>query len=897
MKFNNMNTDILKSYSIVIKRLFLFIIPILIILNLGYSKIYNTQIKLIKSKITSNQVQLLSAKSFILKSKIKNVYEVLNLIKNSNELVDYLNDSNQTKENEVYQMFSRVLNSKKNFIEMIYIDNNEDNIIKVLKESGNIKFFKDIKSDITKYNLDIESIKNLKEDELFISEIKRNEREQYKIMDIYVYFSIPIYKDNLKLGNLIIKNNAQEFIEIIESGEIIDLYGSTQGIYSLKNFYSFKEESEKIKENIINIDIKKYIDDFDFSNLKSKTISKNNDFLYLLKLNNFEHIKLIFENKKNWVLASFLKVDDLKIYSQDFIVKYPFIRYIILIFVFIVLMAINILEYIKEKNNLMLVASGYISEYTNDAILISDRNKKIIYCNKMFENIYGYKFKEIKGLKPSEFLNGDTSINFSKVKNEKEDVWGGNIWDVAKNNTYILRYLRIKSIRDSKGKIVYYIGIYSKPKLKEGDKLIDIQEDSLVDELEIKKINYLNPIFKSQFDSSKKNFVIAVKLTNYKLLKYQFEGEENKLTSLITDELNKLCNGKIVVASPEEDLFLVGFSLNKLENNVSNIMKEIDFILSSLKLNNKKNSIAYLSGVAISNEGENINELLKNAFIALEALLKFKKSKYLIYNLDIFNLVKKDKEIRNEIKNAFLDEEFYVYYQIQKSSDDLNITGVEALIRWKNKKLGIVSPVNFIPIIEDTHYIKQVGEFVLKRCIRDFSSIKSLINKDFKISINLSSFEFMDSLLIKNMVSQIKNSDLEPKHFCFEITESNLVENIDYTNELIKKLHKDDIIVAIDDFGTGFSSLSYLKNLSADKLKIDRMFIKDYPKSDDGSILRGIINMAKELNISLICEGVETKEQLDFVNSLGCEEYQGYYGSKPTEFENIKKILIESKEN
>ncbi|MCT4583937.1 MAG: EAL domain-containing protein, partial [Peptostreptococcaceae bacterium] len=303
------------------------------------------------------------------------------------------------------------------------------------------------------------------------------------------------------------------------------------------------------------------------------------------------------------------------------------------------------------------------------------------------------------------------------------------------------------------------------------------------------------------------------------------------------------------------------------------------------------NSIAYLSGVAISNKDDDVNDLLKNAFIALEALLKFKKSKYLIYNDDIFNMVKRDKEIRNEIKNAFLDNEFYVYYQIQKSSDDLNITGVEALIRWKNKKLGIISPSSFIPIIEDTHYIKEVGEFVLRRCIRDFSSIKSHIGENFRISINLSSFEFMDSVLIKNMVSEIKKSNLKTSNFCFEITESNLVDNIDYTNELIKKLHKDNIIVAIDDFGTGFSSLSYLKNLSADKLKIDRMFIKDYPTIDDGSILRGIINMTKELDIKLICEGVETKEQLDFINSLGCEEYQGYYGSKPMKFENIKAIL------
>ncbi|MCT4585848.1 MAG: PAS domain-containing protein, partial [Peptostreptococcaceae bacterium] len=635
MKLNNMNTDILKNYSIVIKRLFIFIIPILIILNLAYSKIYDSQLELIKSKITSNQVQLLSAKSFILKSKLKNVYEVLNLIKNSNELVDYTNDNNEYNENELYQMFSRVLSSKKYFIEMIYLDDKDDNIIKVSKERNEIKFFKDKDIDIKKYNIDLEKVIGLKDGEFFISEIKRNNREQYKDTDVYIYFSIPIYKENIKIGNLIVKNNAQEFIEIVENGEIKDLYGSILAIYSSNDFYFFKKDINKSEDKSIDINTIEYIDDFNFSYLKSKIISKNNKFLYLLKFDKFENVNIIFGNNKNWSMIAFLEVDALDIYSHDFIVRYPFVRYIILLFVFIVLMSINILEYIKEKNNLMLVASGYISEYTNDAILISDRNKKIIYCNKMFENIYGYKFEEIKGLKPSDFLNGDVDINFQKYENIKEDVWGGNIWDVAKNKTYILRYLRIKSIKDNKGKVVYYIGIYSSPKLKDGDKLIDIKEDSLIDELEVNKINYLNPIFKKQFNPNKNNFIVAIKLTNYKLLKYQFDGEESKLTSLITTKLNKLCKDKIVVASPENDLFLIGFSLNKVDNNISNIMKEIDFILSSLRLKNKNNSIAYLSGVAISNKDDDVNDLLKNAFIALEALLKFKKSKYLIYNDDI----------------------------------------------------------------------------------------------------------------------------------------------------------------------------------------------------------------------------------------------------------------------
>ena len=258
---------------------------------------------------------------------------------------------------------------------------------------------------------------------------------------------------------------------------------------------------------------------------------------------------------------------------------------------------------------------------------------------------------------------------------------------------------------------------------------------------------------------------------------------------------------------------------------------------------------------------------------------------------NIYESVVKDRSIRDQIDNGFLNNEFSVVYQAQKESDSLRITGVEALVRWENPILGKISPSLFVPIMEQSDKIQQLGKYILELIIEDFEKILNMIPSDFKISLNLSNQEFNDKRLVSELIARIKESKLDASQFCFEITETTLVENIEHTNGIIDYLHENKIYVAIDDFGTGYSSLSYLKNLKSDKLKIDRMFIKDFPLSDDGTILKAIVSMAKEIGISIIVEGVETEEQLEFIQSQSCEEFQGYYGSKPVGFNDLIKLL------
>ena len=620
----------------------------------------------------------------------------------------------------------------------------------------------------------------------------------------------------------------------------------------------------------------------------------NNFSYYISYIDSIENIPIQYENQDSrWIILSRFDLNQLTDSNDNIILKYPIIRYLLLILVAIALIIIITLSYFKENDKLMLLASGYISEYTHDGVLITDHLRRVIYCNKVFEDTYGYALDEIKGKTPNEFLQGDIPV---RISDEEHSItaWEGNIWDLTSSKTYVLKYLKVKTVFSSKNRLVYCIGIYSEPKSKSSI-IVNGQDDYMVHSLlDGGELTVLEPLFNESFARAPKNAVIVIKLFDYANLKHSLlDSEEPKFLNSISKELNRLIYEGGVVASPSSELFILALPFEEKSETINEIMKKIDIIFSTIHfLEQPSLKVTYLSGVAISpDHGTNSLELINNAFIALEALTKFKKSKYLIFDHNIVDFVKQDKIIRDEIEHGFERNEFYVVYQVQKRIKDSNSIGVEVLVRWNNPVLGFVSPNQFVPIMEETHHIKRLAKYVLTQTISDFKTIKDSMNEDFKISINLSSEEFTDKRIVSEMIMMIRESGLDPKHFCFEITETMLVDNLDYTNSIINYLHKKSIIVAIYDFSTGFSSLSYLKNLCADKLKVDRMFIKDYPKYDEGIILKAIVSMAKELGISLIVEGVETKEQLDFVTELGCEEYQGYYASKPVPFEEFKKQL------
>jgi len=217
---------------------------------------------------------------------------------------------------------------------------------------------------------------------------------------------------------------------------------------------------------------------------------------------------------------------------------------------------------------------------------------------------------------------------------------------------------------------------------------------------------------------------------------------------------------------------------------------------------------------------------------------------------------------------------------------------VEALLRWQHPELGLVPPMEFIPIAEETGLIVPIGKWVLREACRQFQSWRASGLAPRYVGVNLSGVQFNDPDLLPTIDKILKETKLDPKCLELEITESIIMQNAEETIDILKNLESKGIRLAIDDFGTGYSSLSYLKRFPIHTLKIDKAFIQDVTRSkDDAAIVSAIIAMAKTLEIKIIAEGIETEEQLAFLRDHACERAQGFLFSKPLPVESMMELL------
>ncbi len=291
-------------------------------------------------------------------------------------------------------------------------------------------------------------------------------------------------------------------------------------------------------------------------------------------------------------------------------------------------------------------------------------------------------------------------------------------------------------------------------------------------------------------------------------------------------------------------------------------------------------------------DGGSIEELLRSADLAMH---KSKNLGYMRYHfcddIDKKNILE-DSIYTNRLYSALDKGEFIMAYQPQIDNKTEKVIGMEALLRWDSPDLGLVSPNNFIHILEKTGLIVSISEWIIEECMREQKRLSELGYPDLKISINLSAVQFMDTSLIST-IEQLKNKyDIDSRYIEFEITESIAINNSTFIIDTFKKIKDLGFSIAIDDFGTGFSSLNRIQNLPIDRLKIDKSFIDGINKNaKQEAIINVIIGLAKNLGIHSIAEGVETKEQLDYLRVYGCEEIQGYYYAKPMFPDDLIKYM------
>lgn len=286
-------------------------------------------------------------------------------------------------------------------------------------------------------------------------------------------------------------------------------------------------------------------------------------------------------------------------------------------------------------------------------------------------------------------------------------------------------------------------------------------------------------------------------------------------------------------------------------------------------------------------DANNKEDLLKNAHNAMRQANADEDEKINFYTHTLTESVQKHFTIEEDMRRALEKDEFYLLYQPKIDAQTKKLMGVEALIRWKHPEKGIISPLDFIPIAEESGLIIQIGELVLKKAIRQQENWKAEDKEPIIMSINLSGRQLKDEA-IQSIIDLLNTTSVPKIELEFEITETYIMKNPQQSQLLLDKLHKTGVSLAIDDFGTGYSSLGYLKRFKVDILKIDKMLIDDIATdANDFSIVKAIIMMAHALGIKVVAEGVETSAQVEMLTSIQCDYFQGYYFSKPVDAESI----------
>lgn len=379
--------------------------------------------------------------------------------------------------------------------------------------------------------------------------------------------------------------------------------------------------------------------------------------------------------------------------------------------------------------------------------------------------------------------------------------------------------------------------------------------------------------------------LLIVDIDNFKLINETLGHEVgDELLQYVSRKISETVRGHDLLARWGDDEFAV--ILNKVENNeeVEHVTKRIQHALGEfIILRDHEIYVSASIGCTVyADSNQSLEGLIGNAEIAVSRAKENGHNSIDIYTSDSSRKTSERYELENDLRKAIENCEFELHYQPKINLSTCKVIGVEALIRWRHPIKGLISPMEFIPLAEQTGLIVPIGAWVLDEACKQINAWKNHGLEPVPIAINLSLRQLKNINMLDVIMSTLARHNVAPELLEVEITESSVAENFEQAVRLMDGLSAAGVTIAIDDFGTGYSSLSYLKKFPVDYLKIDRSFIKYIPDDvDDTAITATIIVMAENLGLKVIAEGVETQAQLNFIQKKGCYSAQGFLISKP----------------
>jgi diguanylate cyclase (GGDEF)-like protein/PAS domain S-box-containing protein len=535
--------------------------------------------------------------------------------------------------------------------------------------------------------------------------------------------------------------------------------------------------------------------------------------------------------------------------------------------------------------------------------MVTSADRNILYVNPAFTAINGYAAEEVTGtpaLMPCFMNEAPHSEIWHAIKETGH--WQGEMIDRRKGGENYTEWLSISTMKNTCGEISHYIAVFS-----------DISERKAVEERVAYMAQHdfltglpnrlllqdrLTQAIAQAIRKQGKLAVIFLDLDHFKTINDSLgHPVGDKLLQEVAGRIKGAVRASDTVSRQGGDEFIIMLQEPGTADTIATAaVKLLSAIAGSYLIDGSEIQVTTSIGISVFPEdGRDSDSLIKHADNAMYQAKGSGRNNYQFFTSEMNRRTLERISLRTKLSHALERQELSLHYQPQVDLQSGRIIGAEALLRWNQPVLGMVSPAQFIPIAEENGLIATIGEWVLREACRQNQEWRKLGLPEITVAANLSAVQFRQKNFGEMVMVIVNESGLTPSAFELEITESVVMHDTAAAIALLQQLKSFGLKLSMDDFGTGYSSLSHLKKFPINKLKIDQSFVRNIMiDADDAVIASTIISMGQNLRLTVIAEGVETSEQLAFLKQQGCHEMQGYYFSKPLPAEKFASLLSES---
>jgi len=559
---------------------------------------------------------------------------------------------------------------------------------------------------------------------------------------------------------------------------------------------------------------------------------------------------------------------------------------------------------VRRAAEKQLKLAAEVFDNAKEGIMITDADQQILAVNDAFTRMTGYSADEAVGQTPRLLNSGRQDSAFYATiwaALTSEMHWQGEIWNRRKNGEVFPEWLSIAAVRDEEASVSHYVAVFSDlTQRKAAERKIDhLAFYDILTDLPNRRLllDRLQHALTASSRTGRGGALLFVDLDNFKSLNDIVGRDQGDLVlQQVAQRLAGCVRASDTVSRPGSDEFVV--MLEDLSESAQEAATQAEMvgekILAALSQVYPLASYAHHSTVSIGialfgDRQESVDDLLQRAESAMHHAKGAGRNTLRFFDPSMQAVITARAALEAGLREAVQREQFLVYYQAQVDSSG-RVTGAEALLRWLHPERGLVSPAEFIPLVEETRLILPIGQWVLDTaCERLAAWADQPALAHLTIAVNVSARQFHDEGFVDQVLAALARSGARPQRLKLELTESLLVDDVDQVIAKMSVLKAKGVDFSLDDFGTGYSSLSYLKRLPLDQLKIDQSFIRNIlTDTNDAAIARMVVVLAESLGLAVIAEGVETEAQRDFLASQGCHAYQGYLFSRPLPVEGFE---------